>query len=162
MTTNAKLIDEVRTLGLEVRKLELENRLTQLKAEQLIDDHCDVAKVWNELDKYKDAVRLERVEHVNMLRAVNQHHHTQLNKVNNTNIEDLYELFCIHEEELSVCSKDSEVLMRVVEIVERDDRCPTIINQLVDTLVDYLDTPEELDIDGHQDISITVALLERL
>lgn len=46
------------------------------------------------------------------------------------------------EVELSVREGDSEVLMKVVEIVKRDDRCPTIINQLADLLVDYLDAPE--------------------
>ena len=44
--------------------------------------------------------------------------------------------------ELSARKEDSKVLMTVVEIVKRDDCCPTIINQLADLLVDYLDAPE--------------------
>lgn len=38
--TNEKLMDAVRTLKLEVQKIELENRLAQLKAEPIIDEGC--------------------------------------------------------------------------------------------------------------------------
>ena len=48
------------------------------------------------------------------------------------------------ETKLSARKQDSEVLMKVVEIVNRDDNCPTIVNQLADLLVDYLDAPEPL------------------
>lgn len=119
---------------------ELNNQITQLKAEQLIDEGCvgcagpcDVvaAKLQKTLAAREDDIRVK--DSAIMLEA-----------------------------KLAAHRKDSGVLMKVVEIVKRDDPCPSIVNQLADALVDYLDVPEELDVDGHQDISITVALLERL
>ena len=40
MTKITELADDVRILELEVQKLEFENRITQLKAKQLIDEEC--------------------------------------------------------------------------------------------------------------------------
>lgn len=281
--SNTELINDVRTLELEVRKLELEKRIAQLKAEPFIDEDCvgcagpcmvvDVAaKLQEKFDEYKEAVRLERIEHVAVLQAVNQRHHVEINKLQAENIEDLKEQYDLAKDELnklkhqlnicrgsgtahnihiaglkktidegdrmlekygdkitclrkmhggvvgrvharvadieglkkelstckqneddckgkfveqaqlngvllwqigdlktelSVRKQDSEVLMKVVEIVRQWDAEHTGVypnlyqlNKLYDCLVDYLDAPEELDVDGHQDVSVTVALLE--
>jgi hypothetical protein len=48
--TNEKLLDDIRTLGLEVKKVELENQLAQLKAEQAIDEGLEtIVKKQNQI-----------------------------------------------------------------------------------------------------------------
>lgn len=158
-----ELIEAVRTLDLEMRKLELESRLTRLKSEQSIDDVCVGGRV------HARAAYIEGLKKELSICKQNEDdfkgkfvEQAQLNGVLLGQIDDL-------KTELVDKNKDSGVLMRVVEIVRPWDAehagiYPNLyqLNNLYDCLVDYLDAPEESDIDGHQDISITVALLERL
>ena len=136
------------------------------KTEPIIDEGCvgccKVVDVAAGLQKKLD----ERTEIIRELRskielvpdnfwAVMGRKNATIQKQSNT-IEDL-------EVELSARKEDSRVLMKVVEIVKRDDNCPTIINQLADLLVDYLDAPEgppETLIDEAPDITVTFAFLE--
>jgi len=149
--------------------------IEELKDQNTVDLHELYDIYEEELNGLKDDVSARDLT-IKSLTTTCQSSRTERNKLTST-IKDLeakiksirngWVLSCddVHalEAELSARKQDSEVLLKVVEIVKRDDNCPTIINQLADLLVDYLDAPEgppETPIDEPEEPTTTFVFLE--
>ena len=135
-------------------------------------------KLASTIDELKETIRLERIDHTAERSVLNQKYHDDLRSQKAT-IKHLYNridelehgndgrVAFLHgeveglEAELSARRKDSEVLMKVADIV-RDDTigCSGALGMIGSLLTDYLGPPEGPHIDDLYEVSVTYAFLE--
>lgn len=154
---------DIRDLNVKIEGLLRKDRRTRGFLDKYIDI---VANRDRTIEDLKDALELERIDHTAERTAVDRKYHDDLCKqipaIEDLNsrlaetiaIVDKITLLRVDEvelrqdidAELSARKHDSEVLMKVVEIVKGDSlRSYMMINQLADLLIDYIDAPESCE-----------------
>lgn len=132
MTTITDMVDEVRMLELELQKLELNRKITQVKAD-ILGIECGGTEMYDLKETISDLL----------------HNDMQLNmflKEYEETVNNRDKIIECLKAELSSRGEDSKVLMDVVGIVkawdERSGQAFPTMYELCDLLVDYIDVPE--------------------